>query len=233
MMALQLSSTFLMSGVVEEKSNHIMEILVTSITPYELLTGKLLGLGALGLIQMLVWIVLAVIGIQFSDNLEFLSGIALPLDFLVIVLVFFVLTYFLYSSVLAGIGAVMGSEQESRTYAGAVSLLIGVPFFFVSVLIFNPDSPIFTFMLFFPFTAAMTYMLKYPFTGVPFWQVMMSLSILTFSTILVTWAAAKVFRWALLLYGKKPTIKTLWQVISGRQEMGVVPTKSAEMEQSA
>ncbi len=233
MMALQLSSTFLMSGVIEEKSNHIMEILITSITPYQLLTGKLLGLGALGLIQMLIWLILATIGIQFSGNLEILSGVSLPVDFIATILIYFVLTYFLYSSLLAGIGAVMGSEQESRTYAGAVSLLIGVPFFFVSVLILNPDSPIFTWMLFFPFTSAMTYMLKYPFTAMPFWQLALSLSILTLSSIFVTWAAARVFRWALLLYGKKPDIKTLWSVITGQQDAGVIPLQSAEMEQSA
>lgn len=233
LMALQLSSTFLMSGVIEEKSNHIMEILITSISPYQLLTGKLLGLGALGLIQMLIWLTLAAIGIQFNGNLEILSGVVLPLDFIVTVLIYFVLTYFLYSSLLAGIGAVMGSEQESRTYAGVVSMLIAIPFFFISVLILNPESPIFTVMMYFPFTAGMTYLLKYPFTTIPLWQLGLSLSILATSTVFVTWAAARVFRWALLLYGKKPNIRTLWSVISGQQDMGVIPSESSEMEQSA
>ncbi|MEO1287936.1 MAG: ABC transporter permease, partial [Chloroflexota bacterium] len=178
MMALQLSSTFLMSGVQEEKGNHIMEVLITSITPYQLLTGKLFGLGALGLLQMLVWIVLGTVGIALAPEADFLSGIVLPLEYIVVILIFFVLTYFLYSSLLAGIGAIAGSEQESRTIAGGISLLLGVPLFFTSLLIFNPESPIFTFMLFFPFTAGMTYMLKYPFTPIPLWQVMISLSLL-------------------------------------------------------
>src|SRR5690606_27407420 len=132
LMALQLSSTFLMSGVVEEKSNHIMEILITSITPYQLLAGKLLGLGALGLLQILIWIVVGLVGVSLGGNIAFFSGITLPIDFIVTVIVYFLLTYFLYSSLLAGIGAVMGSEQESRTIAGAVSLLIAIPFFFFS-----------------------------------------------------------------------------------------------------
>jgi len=233
LMALQLSSTFLMSGIIEEKSNHIMEILITSITPYQLLTGKLLGLGALGLIQLLVWIIAAVIGTTYSGNLDFFSGITLPPTFIVLVLVYFILTYFLYSSLLAGIGAVVGSEQESRTIAGGVSLLVGIPLFFIAVLLTNADAQIFTFFTFFPFTAGMTYMLRYPFTTIPWWQVGISLTILAFSSLLVTWAAAKVFRWALLLYGKKPNIKTLWRVITGYQEIGVVPVQTANEEGTA
>lgn len=233
LMALQLSSTFLMAGVVEEKSNHIMEILITSITPYQLLAGKLLGLGALGLIQILIWIVVGLVGVSLGGNIEFFSGIALPLDFILIVIVYFLLTYFLYSSLLAGIGAVMGSEQESRTIAGAISLLIAIPFFFFSVLILNPESPIFTALIYFPFTAGMTYMMKFPFVQISIWEVLVSLSILAVSTVIVTWAAARVFRWALLLYGKKPNLFTIFRVITGNQEIGVRPTTSAEMEKSA
>ena len=233
LMALQLSSTFLMSGVVEEKSNHIMEILITSITPYQLLAGKLLGLGTLGLIQIGIWLIMGVIGVQFGGDFEFLSGVVMPIDFIIVTLSYFVLTYFLYSSLLAGIGAVVGSEQESRTYAGIVSMLLAIPFFFFSVLILNPDSPIFTFMLFFPFTSGMTYMMKYPFTTIPLWQVLSSLSILAVSTFVVTWAVAKVFRWALLLYGKKPNPLTLWRVIRGTEDIGVIPAQSTDMEAKA
>ena len=233
LMALQLSSTFLMAGVIEEKSNHIMEILITSITPYQLLSGKLLGLGALGLIQILLWLGLGLVGATFGGNIEFLSGIILPFDFVIVVIIYFLLTYFLYSSLLAGIGAVMGSEQESRTLAGVVSMLTAIPFFFFSVLIMNPESPIFTVLMYFPFTAGMTYMMKYPFVPISLPEVLISLSILGLSTLLVTWASAKVFRWALLLYGKKPSIMTIFRVITGKQEIGVTSASSNELEQSA
>ncbi|MGJ3238413.1 MAG: ABC transporter permease [Anaerolineae bacterium] len=233
MMALQLTSTFLMSGVVEEKSNHIMEILITSITPYQLLTGKLIGLGALGLLQVLLWIIVGVVGLQFSGDVEFLVGVSLPPSFIFAVLAYFVLTYFLFSSLLAGIGAVIGSEQESRTYAGVVSLFVVLPFFFVSLLIINPDAPLFTYMLFFPLTSGMTYILKFPFSPIPVWQMLISLSGLLITTILVTWASARVFRWALLLYGKKPNLKTLWSVIFAQRSMDVSPAQSTEQEQIA
>lgn len=232
-MALQLSSTFLMSGVVEEKTNHIMEILITSITPYELLTGKLLGLGALGLIQMLVWIVLSMIGLTFAGNMEFLAGVTMPLDFIIIILIYFVLTYFLYGSILAGIGAVVGSEQESRTYAGIISFFIAIPFMFFYTLLVDPESPILAGLMLFPMTAAMTYMLRFPFSSISFWEIILSLSILATTTLIVTWASAKVFRWALLLYGKKPNLMTIWRVMRGSSDIGTMPENSVNKEQTA
>ncbi|MEL7434352.1 MAG: ABC transporter permease [Chloroflexota bacterium] len=231
MVALQLSSTYLMAGVVEEKSNHIMEVLITSITPYQLLTGKMFGLGAIGLLQMLVWIVFASILFLFGGDIELLSGVSLPPSFILVVLLYFVLTYFLFSSLLAGIGAVVGSEQESRTIAGGIMFFLAVPLFFVAQLLSNPESMIFTVLMYIPFSAGITYMLLYPFTSIPASQLIMSLSILTVSTVLVTWAAARIFRWALLLEGNKASIKTLWRVIFGRQEMGTVIASKSNMEE--
>jgi ABC-2 type transport system permease protein len=229
-MALQLSSTFLMSGVVEEKTNHIMEILITSITPYELLTGKLLGLGALGLVQLLVWIMVSFIGLAFAGNMEFLAGVSMPLDFIMIILLYFVLTYFVYGSILAGIGAVVCSEQESRTYAGIVSFFVAVPFFFFTLLLFEPESPILKGLMLFPLTAGMTYMLRFPFSNIAFWEIALSLVILAITTLAVVWFSAKVFRWGLLLYGKKPTLFTIWRVIRGPADIGTLSQNSVKKE---
>lgn len=233
MMALQLSSTFLMAGIVEEKSNHIMEILITSITPYQLLLGKLLGLGTLGLVQLLVILGLGLASVLFQNDLGFLSAISLPLDFVLLVLVYFVLTYFLIGSLLAGIGAISNSEQESRTLAGIFTLTQAIPFFFFSVLLTNPDSPLFVFFTLFPMTAALTYMLRFPFTAIPTWQIILSIVLLLLATLMIIWAASKVFRWALLLEGKRPNPGTLLRVIFGRSEMGIIPTQSSNQELSA
>jgi ABC-2 type transport system permease protein len=232
-MALQLSSGFLMSGVVEEKKNRIMEILITSITPYELLTGKLLGIGALGFIQLIVWLALGLLGAAFGGQIELLSGVSFPPDYIVIVLLYFFFTYFLYSSILAGVGAVVGSEQESRTIAGIISMFLALPYFAIFLVFSDPDSPILTGFLLFPMSAAMTYMMLYPFTSIPLWQVITSLMILIPSTFFVTWAAARVFRWALLYTGKLPSLNVLWSVIRGRQEIGVAPDSAPKKEQTA
>jgi ABC-2 type transport system permease protein len=227
-MSLQLTSGFLMSGVVEEKTNRIMEILITSISPYQLLTGKLLGIGALGLIQMIVWLGLAVVGAAFGGQVELLSGLSFPPDYIVIVLLYFVFSYFLYASILAGIGAVVGSEQESRAIAGMISLFLAIPYFFIVTVFTAPQSPILTGLLIFPFSAAMMYMMLYPFTTIPPWAIANSLVVLIISTWFFTWASARVFRWALLFSGKLPSIKLLWRVIRGKQEIGVVSTGKKE-----
>lgn len=230
-MALQLTSTFLMSGVVEEKTNRIMEILITSITPYQLLTGKLLGIGALGMLQMLIWLGVALVAATFGGQIEILSGLSFPPDFILFVLLYFILSYFLYSSILAGIGAIVGSEQESRTIAGLVSLFLAIPYFAIMLVFTDPHSPILTALLIFPMTSAMTYLMLYPFTVIPLWQVGISMVVLLFATWFVTWAAARIFRWALLFSGKFPSPKLLLRVIAGKQEIGV--TTAAKKEQSA
>jgi ABC-2 type transport system permease protein len=232
-MALQLTSGFLMSGVVEEKTNRIMEILITSITPYELLTGKLLGIGALGLLQMIVWLGLGLAGAAFGGQIELLSGISLPPEFILIVLLYFFFTYFLYASILAGVGAVVGSEQESRTIAGMISFFLAIPYFAILLVFSNPESPILTGLLMFPMTSAMTYMMLYPFTSIPLWQVVVSLVLLVVATFGITWAAARVFRWALLFTGKLPSPWLLWRVIRGKQEIGVAPNSKPKKEQTA
>ncbi|MFQ3672070.1 MAG: ABC transporter permease, partial [Aggregatilineales bacterium] len=107
MMGMQFSSSFLMSGIVEEKTNRVIELLLTTLTPGQLLSGKILGLGALALLQLLVWIVIGVVAYLLTQNLEALEGFSLPIDVVVIALVYFILTYFFYGSLLAGIGAVV------------------------------------------------------------------------------------------------------------------------------
>ena len=228
MMGLQFSSMYLMGGVTEEKTNHIMEILITSITPTQLLTGKLLGLGLLGLLQIGVWLVIGTLIMIVGGDNEFLSAVDFEADIVILALVFFVFTYFLYASILAGAGAIVGSEQESRQYAGWLMFPLGIAFFFFSLLLFNPESPLFTIFTLIPFTAAMTILMRMPFSVIPLWQIGLSLLILVATTLLMMWASAKIFRWGILLHGKRITPKTLWRVLRGSPDTGTVPLQAKE-----
>ncbi len=145
LLATQTTSGYLMSGVVEEKSSRMMEILVTSITPFQLLAGKVVGLGLLGLTQLVIWVVMAFIGLQLGQNVEVLSGISLPPDLLLIGLLYFLLGYFFFASVMGGIGAVLGSEQESRQIASLFTLVLVIPFFLIVQFFESPDSAIVAF----------------------------------------------------------------------------------------
>lgn len=222
MMGLQISSSFLMSGVVEEKSNRVIELLITSVSPYQLLGGKLIGLGILALIQLGVWLGVGVIAYLLTQNTEALRDFVMPWDVIGMAVVYFVLTYFFYGSLLAGIGALVDSEQESRQYAGIISLALIVPIFALSAFLSDPSGTVPTVLSYIPFTSGLSMCIRAVFGAVTASEILLSMTIMVVSTLFVVWASAKVFKWALLLYGKKFSPRDIWRVVRGRTEMGGV-----------
>jgi ABC-2 type transport system permease protein len=230
MMASQVTSGFLMGGVVEEKVNRVMEILVTSVTPLQMLLGKVLGLGLLGLTQLVIWIgggmLITNLGNQFS--VSFLAGVTIPPDMAVIGLVYFLLSYFLVGTLMAGLGATVGSEQESRQFAGVISLLFVIPFFAFTQFLQDGNGTLPTVLSMIPFTAAPAMLMRYAFASVPLWQVGLSMGILLVSGLIIAFASARIFRWGLLMYGKRPTPRELWRVIMGSPEYATTIAKAEE-----
>jgi ABC-2 type transport system permease protein len=220
MLASQTSSGYLMSGVVEEKSNRIMEILITSITPMQLLVGKIVGLGALGLLQLVIWLVAGALVLQAGQGSTLLSGVYIPADMLALGIIYFLLTYFLIASLMAGIGAVAGGEQESRQLASIFSLLLFLPLFFLFNLFTDPNGTISTILTLLPFTSPVTTIIRMAFGTVPAWQLAVSLALLLLTTLFVMWASARVFRWSLLMYGKRPSLRQLIGIIRRPSGMG-------------
>lgn len=217
LMASQITATFLMSSIVEEKSNRIMEILITSMTPMQLLMGKLIGLGLLGLTQLFIWIALGVVIASIGSDIPILTGILIPPDLIILSVIYFIFTYFLLGSMMAGISVVVGAEQEARQVAGFLVFPFVLPFFFIVQLIDDPNGGLSIFLTMFPFSAAMTVIMRASFVVVPIEQIILSLTILIGSTILITWISAKVFRWATLLYGKRATPREIWRVIRAKE----------------
>jgi ABC-2 type transport system permease protein len=222
--ASQTTSGYLMSGVVEEKSNRIMEILVTSITPLQLLFGKIIGLGALGLTQLVIWIGGAVIIMALGQNLSFLAGVTVPPDLIVIGLIYFLLDYFLFGSIMAGIGAVVGSEQESRQIAGVFGFVTAIPFFFVVAFITDPNGTAATFLTLFPLTSPIAVIIRLGFGSIPTWQLILSITLLALTTVFAVWASARIFRWSLLLYGKRPSLREVLRVLRRPPTMATTAT---------
>lgn len=223
-MASQTTSGYLMSGVVEEKSNRIMEILITSITPFQLLFGKIVGLGALGLTQLVIWIAGAYLALTLGQNLEFLAGVTIPLDLLVIGVTYFLLGYFFLASLMAGIGAVVGSEQESRQFASIFSLVLVIPFFAITTFITDPNGIVPIILTLFPLTSPVAVMLRMGFASVPAWQLLLSIALLLLTTIFTIWASAKIFRWALLMYGKRPGVREILRALRRPPTMATTAT---------
>ncbi len=221
LMSSNVTSGFLMGGIVEERANRIMEILITSITPTQMLMGKIIGLGALGLTQLVIWAGAGAILMRVGQQFPFLNGISFPVDMMVVFAVFFLVSYFLLASLMAGIGAVVGSEQESRQFASLLSLVLVIPFFFLTTFISDPNSPLALALTFIPFTAPMTILLRMGFSAVPIWQLGLSLAILILTSFFFIWASARVFRWGLLLYGKRIGFREVLRVIWSSPEMGI------------
>lgn len=224
MLGSQTTSGYLMSGVVEEKTSRIMEILVTSVTPFQLLFGKILGLGALGLTQLVAWVAIGSLALRLGEGVDFLAGVTIPGDMLLVGLIYFVLGYFMLASLMAGIGAVVGSEQESRQFTGIISLVSVIPFFLITEFFLNPDGFAVVFLTLFPLTSPVAVILRMGFGSVPLWQLGVSIALLLVTTLVIVWGSARIFRWSLLMYGKHPSLRQILNAVFRSRGMATTAT---------
>jgi ABC-2 type transport system permease protein len=203
------SSNYLLRGVSEEKESRVIEIVLSSVSPAELLAGKVIGLGALGLTQIGVWLLST---LALSGGLGALvAGAALilsPAPFLLAAL-YFLLGYLLYGTLMASVGALGTNMRESQQLAGVFSFLAAVPWFAAGIVFTNPDSPIVRILSYFPLTAPTMMMLRIPLSDVPLVDIVVSLVVLLISIPIVLWAGAKIFRMGLLMYGKRPALREI------------------------
>ena len=227
-MATNTTAQFLMNGVVEEKENRLMEILATSLRPLELLWGKLLGLGALSLTQIVLWLAAGLIITQVNEDArEFISGVAFRVGDLALIAVLFLINFMLYAAVMLGIGASVTAETESRQFAGIFTFVSATPIMLLITFFENPDGPLPLAFTFFPLTAATGLILRMGLTAIPTWQIILSLGIQIVSVLAVMWLAAKVFRLGMLMYGKPLTPRALWQAL--REGRVIMTTASDEI----
>ena len=201
------SSGYLVRSVAEEKSSRVIEIVLSSVTPQQLLAGKVVGLGALGLTQILVWIASAA---GLSGGLVVLAGIMLPLLMRVevfgLALVFYILGFGVYAVLIAAIGTLGSSFQESQQITGIFIFIAAIPMMLTGVIMTNPDAMVVRVLSWFPLTAPTTMMLRLPLADVPWFDVVGSIILLLITIPVVVWLGAKVFRLGMLMYGKRPGI---------------------------
>lgn len=224
------TSSYLMYSLVEEKQNRVVEVLVTSVRPMQLLGGKILGLGLLGITQIVIILAMAVGGLAIANALNVVQGITIPTDILIVALVYFVLAYLILAAILAGLGVLVGSEQESSQLSGFMTFPFFAPFFFVLPLVTDPNGSTAMILSFIPFTAPMTMMVRMGFTTVPFWQIALSMGIMALTALFFVWLSARVFRWGLLLYGKKFSVRSLVNALIRRGGNQVSAANTQEVE---
>jgi ABC-2 type transport system permease protein len=205
------SAGYMLTGLTEEKESRLIEVLLSSVSSRQLLTGKVMGLGAAGLVQVAIWLVSLPLLLNLASSTfgGFFSGIQLPGNFIVLGLVYFILGYLFFVVVAAGIGAISTNEREGQQMVMILTMPVFIPFWFGSLLFIYPNSPIWVFLSVFPITAPVTTMLRLGVSGVPAWQLALSLIILALCIIGGLFIAVRIFRTYLLMYGKRPRLGDL------------------------
>jgi ABC-2 type transport system permease protein len=204
------TSGFLLQGVAEEKEGRVIEILLSSISPTQLLAGKILGLGAVGLIQVLVWFGAGAALLAATVAVFALTGVInFSLGTAVLGLVYFVLGYLLYATLMAVAGSMGTTQRESQQIAGLFSFAAAIPWMTIGFIFANPNAAFPVALSYLPLTAPVMMLIRLGFGQVPAGQVAISLVLLVVGIALSLWAGAKVFRVGLLMYGKRPTLKDL------------------------
>lgn len=201
------SSGYLLQGLGEEKENRIMEVLLSSVSPRQLLTGKILGLGAAGLIQVVVWLVSLIILTQMASGIigGLLSGLKIPDNMLLLGIVYFILGYLLFAVIEAGMGAIGANAKESQQMVVALILPAILPFYiFLLFLRDNPDHVVGTVLTLIPVTAPMSVFVRLGLSEIPLWELLVSIGLMIAGIVGGIFLAAKAFRIFLLMYGKTP-----------------------------
>jgi ABC-2 type transport system permease protein len=205
------SSGFLLQGLGDEKQNRVMEILLSSVSARQLLTGKVLALGAAGLAQMVLWVAtIAVVAPMASAMVGgLLSTLHVPSSTLVLGVVYFILGYFLFAVLMAGVGSISTTPQEGQQLATIFTLSGVAPMWASAFIIENPDHVIGVVLTLFPVTAPITVMMRLGLAEIPPWQLVASIAVLLASSVALLLVAAKVFRAFLLMYGKRPGLREI------------------------
>jgi ABC-2 type transport system permease protein len=207
------SANYLLRSISEEKENRVIEVLISSVSPMELLTGKVIGLGALGLTQMLIWIASAML---LSGGLAAVAvGMAASLNPTTFILaaVYFVLGYLLYAIIMATAGSLGTSVRESQQIAGLFSFFASIPWMINGFLFANPNVLIARILSYFPLTAPVMMMLRLALGQPPIEDIIGSIVVMIITIPIFLWGGAKIFRTSLLMYGKRLSVKEIWKVV--------------------
>lgn len=248
-----------MRGVIEEKTNRIIEVIISSVKPFQLMMGKIAGIGLVGLTQFLLWVILTgtIVTIATSSfssknktghtaeqlmksRTNGMTAMQLPnaadstkvtseqtneviaaiesIDFPVMIgmfLFFFLFGYLLYAALFAAVGSAVDSEADTQQFMVPLTVPLILSIVMAQFVIQEPNGPVAFWFSIFPFTSPVIMMIRIPF-GVPYFQIILSMTLLVAGFLGTTWMAAKIYRTGILMYGKKVTYKELWKWLKYR-----------------
>ena len=231
--------TMVMRGVIEEKTSRIVEVIISSVKPFQLMMGKILGVALVGLTQFALWILLtiaiaSVAELMFMDassmttelnstqqsillsELSNLTGGINLMQIFVSFIFYFLAGYLMYSSLFAAVGSAVDAEADTQQFVLPITIPLILAFILIQPIMENPDGPLAFWMSIIPFTSPVIMMVRLPF-GVANWELALSMGILILSFILTTYLAGKIYRTGILMYGKKTSYKELWKWLSYKE----------------
>jgi len=200
-----------MRSVIEEKNTRILEVLLSAVTPRQLLAGKILGVGAVGLTQIVIWVTFAILfsvpGLLASRS--FLGEVHIPVEGMIAFAIFFLLGYLLYSSMYAAIGAMVNTDHEAQQmqWPAMVPLVLGVVL--MNFVIQHPNSPLAFWLSIFPFFAPILMLVRILVSQPPLWQIALCIAIMVATVYGLLALASRIYRIGILMYGKRPTLPEL------------------------
>jgi ABC-2 type transport system permease protein len=210
--------SYLFQSLATEKSNRVMEILLVSLRPRQLLTGKLLGLGALILVQYAIWVVIVGVTLVVSGRGagQLLAGINLSTVEILLALPYALGGFGLYAAVMAGIGALAADMESGRMWIFVLTLPMMAPIYVWTAIVNAPHSPLALGLSLFPYSAPVAMLMRMTATAVPAWQLAASLALLALATVMTIWLMARLFRAQTLLSGEPLSVGRFWGALTGR-----------------
>ncbi|MEO8294148.1 MAG: ABC transporter permease [Gemmatimonadota bacterium] len=209
-----------MTSVIEEKSNRIMEVLASSLSPFQLMAGKVIGVGAVGLLQLGIWVGTAAF---LSANAVMITGLLnmppeaaaqMPLpairpDLLIVFLAFFLVGFFLFAAAYAAVGAMCNTMQEAQQASSVLTLIVLAGFISIFSLLNEPNGTLARVMSMIPLFAPIVMPVRYSLTSISWLEVLTSLGLTILGMFAVAWLAGRIYRVGILMYGKKPSLREL------------------------
>jgi len=218
--------SMVMRGVIEEKTNRIVEVIISSVKPFQLLIGKIIGVALVGFTQFVLWILLSILVANIAGN-TFLSDnpvgifdsissllVGINLNSLILYFMFyFIGGYLLYSSFFACIGAAVDNETDTHQMVLPITIPLILSMAMITAIVNSPDGTLAFWMSIFPLSSPIVMMVRLPFGGVENWEILLSATVLLLSFLLTTWVSSRIYRIGILMYGKKASFRELYRWI--------------------
>jgi ABC-2 type transport system permease protein len=190
----------MLSSIIEEKNSRIIEVLLSAVSPFQLMAGKILGLAGIGLTVMALWSAAAFAAARWQG-----LNVGVGPELMVYFVIYYILGYLLVSAILTGIGSVCNTIKETQSLMMPVMLIFIIPLMGWFKLVQSPNGTLARVLSFFPPVTPMVMILRLSAgSGIWFVEIAVSILVLAVAVVLVIWAAAKIFRTGILMYGKKP-----------------------------